>query len=74
MATHSYDRGGQLPSVLGVSIDGDHVCVEVESGVSAAVLLTAEQALELAADLVAHANALRQPAGEERAKAGASRA
>lgn len=70
MAVHPYERGTVGSGTLGVSIDAfqgsDYVAIELGHGDTDAHL-TAEQALELAADLLTHANALRkhaQPPGE----------
>lgn len=61
MSTHSFERGGQDDGTLTVSIDrfyGDnYVAIDLDPAVVSAHL-TAEQARAVAADLIAHANAL----------------
>lgn len=63
MATHRYDNGGQEDGTLDVSIEAfygdEYVCLDLVNGDSGAHL-TADQAEELAADLIAHAQALRR--------------
>jgi len=61
MTRHTYGRGGAPDGTLGVSIDrfygNDLLCIELEDDDTAAYL-TAAQARAVAADLIAHADAL----------------
>ena len=66
MAEHIYDRGGSPDGALGISLGRfygeEAVELDLVSGDSAAHL-TAEQARAVAADLVAHADALDERTG-----------